>query len=168
MSYSADYQGFADYNDATTAGTPISLLRDTWTTITNDGAGAFSNTANLPYNITSLMDTSTGAIDVTELELGDAILIRNDFTITPNTNNALLSFRYQLGTGLGSYTLEKIVGRLDSGSGIPYRFSLTTDYIYMGDTNTRDNPIVLQVNLSSKGSLVNAGSVIQVVKHKTL
>ena len=168
MSYSGDYSGFADYNDSTTAGTPINITKNTWTTITNDGAGAFSNTSYLPYNITTLMDTSTGAIDVTELELGDSILVRNDFTVTPNTNNALLSFRYQLGTGGGLYTLEKIIGRLDSGSGQPYRFSLTTDYIYMGDTNTRDNPITLQVYLSAKGSLVNAGSVIQVIKHKVL
>jgi len=157
--------GFADYNDASTSGTPIALVADTWTTIPNDGAGAFTNLAYLPSGVTALMDTSTGAIDVSELSLGDVVLIRNDYTVTPATNNASLSFRYQLGTGGGSYTLEKRVGRLDEGSGIGYRQSLNVDKIYMGDANTRDNPIVLQVKLSTTGTLVNAGSAISVVRH---
>ncbi len=157
--------GFADYNDASTSGTPIVLVADTWTTISNDGLGAFTNTAYLPSGVTALMDTSTGAIDVSELSLGDVVLIRNDYTVTPDTNNASLSFRYQLGTGGGSYTLEKRVGRLDEGSGIGYRQSLNVDKIYMGDANTRDNPIVLQVKLSTSGTLVNAGSAISVVRY---
>jgi hypothetical protein len=36
--------------------------------------------------------------------------------------------------------------------------------IYMGDTNTKDNPISLQIRLSTGGSLSNAGSVIQVIR----
>ena len=112
------------------------------------------------------MDTSTGAIDPTELDLGDTLLIRNDFTVNPNTNNASLEFRYQLGTGGGAYTLNKPLGRLDQGSGQDYRFSLSPDLIYMGDANTRDNHIVLQVKLSTGGTLVNAGSAIQVIKYQ--
>ena len=156
--------GFIDYNDSTTSGSPISIAKNTWTTITNDGAGAFSNSKYNPEGVFDLMNVSIGAIDVSHLQLGDSILIRNDFTVTPNTNNSLLKFRYQLGAGGGSYTLEKIVGRLDSGSGQPYRFSLTSDLIYMGDLNTRDNPISLQVHLSGKGSLVNSGTVITVIR----
>jgi len=92
------------------------------------------------------------------------LLIRNDFTVNPNTNNALLEFRYELGTGGGLYTLSTTVGRLDDGSGKNYRFSLKPDLVYMGDTNTRDNLIKLQVRLSTNGTLVNAGSVIQLIR----
>ena len=159
--------GFIDYNDTSTSTTPITLVADTWTTIPNDGLGAFSNNSYKPNgNVTELMDTSTGAIDPTGLQLGDTILIRNDFTVNPNTNNASLEFRYQLGTGGGAYTLGKRLGRLDEGSGTDYRFSLSPDLIYMGDTNTRDNPITLQVKLTSGGTLVNAGTVIQVIRYK--
>jgi hypothetical protein len=158
--------GFMDYNDTSTTSTPINLARDTWTTIPNDGLGAFTNKAYRPDgNSIELIDTATGAIDTTGLALGDTILIRNDFTVVPNTNNASLLFRYQLGSGAGSYTLEKRLGRLDEGSGSPYRFSLSPDLIYMGDTNTRDNPISLQVKLSTDGTLVNAGSVIQLISY---
>ena len=114
--------------------------------------------------MTELLNVSTGEIDPTELILGDSILIRNDYKINPNTNNALLEFRYQLGGGGNVYTLETTVGRLDDGSGKDYRFSLKPDLIYMGDLNTRDNPIKIQVKLSTNGTLLNAGSVIQLIK----
>tara|TARA_R110002012_G_scaffold91912_1_gene223257 strand:+ start:8162 stop:8701 length:540 start_codon:yes stop_codon:yes gene_type:complete len=154
--------GFADYNDTT--GT-VALSSDTWATVQNNGLGTFTNRDYLPAGVTELLDVSSGALDFSDLALGDAVLIRNDFTVTPNTNNALLKLRYQLGSGGSAYTLEKIVGRLDSGSGIGYRFSLQTDFIYMGDLNTQANPVSLQLNLSANGSFVNAGSVIQVIKY---
>jgi len=153
--------GFIDYNDTTGN---VNITANTWTTIPNNGLGSFTNKNYPPTGVNELMDTSTGAIDTTELVLGDTIIIRNDFKINPNTNNALLEFRYQLGAGAGLYTLESIVSRLDSGSGQDYRFSLKPDLIYIGDENTRLNPISLQVRLSTNGIILNAGTVIQVIK----
>ena len=66
-------------------------------------------------------------------------------------------------TGAGLYTLEKRLGRLDEGSGIPYRESISVDKIYMGDLNTKDNTIGLQVRCGTPSTLVNAGSVITVL-----
>ena len=86
---------------------------------------------------------------------GDDIIVRNDFIVTPNGNRANLFFRYSLGSGAGSYTLEKRLDRLDSGAGNPYQFNLNTDYIYMGDDNTRLNPIKMQLLLSKNGTFVN-------------
>lgn len=153
--------GFIDYNDTTGE---VPLTADTWTAIPNNGLGAFSNNTYKPQSVSELMNLSNGTINVSDLSLGDSILIRNDFKINPNTNNALLEFRYQLGSGSNIYTLETTLGRLDDGSGKDYRFSLKPDLIYMGDTNTRDNPILLQVKLSTNGTLTNAGSVIQLIK----
>ena len=161
IEYQPNKVGFIDYNDTTGE---ISIDSDTWVDIPNDGLGSFTNKNYKPFGVDELLDVSTGYIDTTELPLGDTILVRNDYSVKPNTNNALLKFRYVLGSGVNEYTLEKIVGRLDSGSGQFYRFSLSPDLIYMGDTNTKDNPIKLQINLSTKGTLLNAGSVIQTVK----
>lgn len=156
--------GFIDYNDASTASVPINLSAEVWTDLPNDGLGAFTTTAYAPPGVTSLMDNSTGYVDPTQLKLGDTILLRNDYTINPHINNAALSFRYVLGTGAGEYTLSNVSRRLDLGSGIDYRIASGVDLIYMGDTNTRDNPIKLQVKLSSTGTLTVAGSVIQVIQ----
>ena len=161
---SRDLSGFIDYNDTSTASSPLVLSGGVWTTIPNDGLGAASNDTYPPSGVTELLNVATGAIDTRDLELGDTILVRNDYLVTPGTNNTLLEFRYSLGTGGDVYTQERIMGRLDSGSGQPYRFSLSADLIYMGDPNTKDNPIILQAKLSANGTLVNNGSVIQVIK----
>lgn len=153
--------GWIDYNDTTG---DVVMSADTWTTIPNNGLGAFTNKNYPPHGVTELMDVATGAIDPTELSLGDIVLIRNDFTITPQTNNTALDFRYTLGNGGGAYTLEQQLGRLDRGAGVGYRFSLRIDSIYMGDANTRDNPIGMQVKCSGVATLNNAGSVIEVIK----
>ena len=156
--------GFIDYNDTGTAAAPVALAAGVWTDIPNDGLGAFSNSAYAPHGVTQLLDVATGYLDPTQTELGNYLLIRNDYTVTPSTNNTSLEFRYELGTGAGLYTLEGRADRLDRGAGVGYRCSLGVDAIYMGDLNTRDNPIKMQVKLSSTGSLVNAGSGIFLVK----
>lgn len=159
--------GFIDYNDTATAVTPITLAADTWTTVTNDGLGAFSNSAYMPAGVTQLMDTSTGEFDFTELSLGDIALIRNDFTVTPSINGSRVELRYVLGTGGGEYTLAKLLGKLEAGAGVGYRFALGLDEVYMGDTNTRDNLVTLQVKCSEPATLVNSGSVVTILRYQS-
>lgn len=155
--------GFADYNDTSTSA-GVALPANTWTDIPNNGAGGFTQLDFLPSGVTSVLDTSTGYLDLTQLKNGDSVIIRNDFIITPNNNRANLNFRYELGAGAGTYTLDYFVSRLDSGAGIPYRYNLYSHLIYLGDDNTRLNPIKLQLNLSRNGTFVNNGTAIQILR----
>jgi len=68
-----------------------------------------------------------------------------------------------LGTGAGQYALNFWSERLDNGSGKPYQRVLTLP-IYIGNLNTRNNPGILQVRLSTVGVLNNTGSYINVIK----
>lgn len=162
LSRRAPQHGFADYNDAATAITPITLTGGDWITLTNDGLGDFTNLNYLPSGVTSMK--SGDNVDCSELDLGDHIMFRLDFTVTPGTNNQLLELRLTLGTGGAAYTLETTVGRMDSGSGQPYHFSLVPNAVYMGDANTRDNPIGIQIRTSGAGTCVNAGIALLVTK----
>lgn len=150
--------GFIDYNDTTGS---VSITSDTWVDVPNDGAGAFTNKTYKPTLVNELIDVSTGYLDFTDLTLGSQIIVRNDFTITPNTNNSLLEVRYVLGQGAGEYALKFWSERLDSGSGINYQRVISFP-IYMGDINTKGGPGKLQVKLSTDGTLVNAGSYINI------
>jgi hypothetical protein len=154
-------KGFVDYNNT---GSDISLVADTWTDIPNNAAGSFTNTAYSPDDVGEfdLIDTSNGHLDFTSLTLGSELLIRSDVTVTPGTNNALFELRYLLGDGAGQYPLLFWSERLDSGSGLGYQ-RVVPFPIYMGDTNTRDNPGRLQAKLSSSGTLYNAGMYISIV-----
>lgn len=151
--------GFIDYNDTTGN---VSLTANTWTDVPNNGEGAFSNFLYKPEGVTNLLDTSTGYLDFSELSLGSEIIVRNDFTVTPVTNNALLEVRYVLGQGAGEYNLRFWFERLDNGSGIPYQ-KVVSFPIYMGDENTQGGVGKLQVKLSTDGTLNNAGSYISAI-----
>jgi hypothetical protein len=150
--------GFIDYNDNTG---DASLTTETWTDVPNNGLGAFTNKVYKPTLINDVLDGSTGYLDFSELTLGSQLLIRNDFTVTPNTNNSLLEVRYLLGQGAEEYALKFWSERLDSGSGIGYQRVISFP-IYMGDTNTRGGVGKLQVKLSTNGSINNAGSYIKI------
>ena len=145
--------GWMDYNDSTGS---FSISADTWTDVPNDGAGSFTNKAYKPAAVTDVLDASTGYLDFSDLPLGSEISLRNDITVTPNTNNALFELRYVLGTGAGEYALNFLSERLDSGSGVAYQ-RVTTFPIYMGDTNTKNNAGKLQARLSTPGTIQNAG-----------
>ena len=149
--------GWIDYNN--TSGS-FAVSADTWTDLPNNGLGSFSNSSYPPQGVNELIDTATGYIDPTELNLGDVLLIRNDYQVTPQTNNTAIRFRYSLGTGGGEYQLTKREPRMDEGSGVAYPHTLDASLIYMGDTNTRDNPIKLQVWVSSQCDVINNGSVV--------
>ena len=152
------YFGFMDYNHN---GSTLSLTADTWTDVPNNGLGAFTNKTYKPSLVSEVLDVSTGYLDFSELSLGSQIMVRNDFTVTPNTNNALLEARYLLGNGAGQYGLQFLSERLDSGSGIPYQ-RVTSFPIYMGDLNTQGNAGILQIKLSTAGTFSNAGSYIDI------
>jgi len=154
--------GFIDYNDVSTNVSPILLPTDTWTTITNDGAGAFTNKVYGPDGVAELMN-SAGEFDFSGLPLGSAILVRNDYTVIPAVNNTILDARYLLGTGVGEYALSSTVATLSHGSGLEYQFALNTSFLYMGDTNTRDNLGRFQLRTSYDATVTNAGSVIYVL-----
>jgi hypothetical protein len=150
--------GFMDYNDTTG---DLSIVAETWTDVPNNGLGAFTNKTYKPTSINDVLDDSTGYLDFSELTLGSQLLIRNDFTITPNTNNSLLEVRYVLGQGAGEYALKFWSERLDSGSGIGYQRVISFP-IYMGDTNTSNGVGKLQVKLSTNGTVNNSGSYIKI------
>lgn len=153
-----DKTGFIDYNNS---GAAIQLLADTWTDVPNDGLGQFTNKTYRPELVTEVMDTSTGYLDFSQLTLGSQIIVRNDFTVIPQTNNSLLEVRYLLGQGAGEYALKFWSERLDNGSGIPYQRVIPFP-IYMGEPNTQGGVGKLQVKLSFTGTINNAGSYIRI------
>ena len=150
--------GFIDYNDSTG---DVAIVADTWTDVPNNGLGAFTNKLYKPTDVNEVIDTSTGYLDFSELTLGSQLIIRNDFSITPSTNNSLLELRYLLGQGEGEYPLLFWSERLDNGSGISYQ-RVPVFSIYMGDTNTQGGVGKLQIKLSSNGTFNNAGSYINI------
>ncbi len=150
--------GWADYNHG---GGAVTLTANTWTTIANDGLGAYTNTEYLPPGVSRLMDTSTGEVDFSELALGDEVTIRQDIGITPTVNGGEVVIRIQLGSGAGTYYLPIASKTLNQGAGVQDDL-VRLAIVYMGDLNTLGGSGVLQVKSSISASFINHGSVILV------
>lgn len=144
--------GVVDYNHSDN--TSFVLPANTWTDLPNDGAGAFTNTASLPLGVSSLLSGSK--LDFRQLAIGDTVIARFDFTVTPSVNGAVLELRLKLGAGAGTYYLPRLIGNVQNGAGVEYRQTQEL-LVYIGDANTRDNLVTPQVRLSVAGTCVNAG-----------
>lgn len=155
---SAAVHGYGNYADTSTLSTPLVLAPDVWISIPNDGLGSASQ-EQLPSGVTTLIKAS-GAIDISELNLDSEVYVRQDYEVTPSSNNSGLQFRYAFGAGL--FTLEQTLPRLDRGAGIPYKFSLVLDYFFSGAEIIKNNPVLIQVNLTTAGTLKNIGMAVSV------
>lgn len=151
-------QGVYDYNDLTTATTPIALtLAGTRYKLTNDMAGAFTNTT---YSLPGLDDIWVASssnhfdwTDGTKLALGDTVDIRFDIEYTTGTNNTEISLDLDLGVGdAGAYTLPVIDVVNVATAGV--KRVLIEFSIYMGDSTTLNFPAEVYAKASRTGAVV--------------
>ena len=153
------YAGFEDYNDTSTAA-GLAIAPGVWTDVPNDGQGAFTNKSYSP-GVGDLIDSS-GRLVFSGLNLGDQVLIRNDIRVTPIISGAFLEWRYQLGSGAGTYYLTQPLGLLGDGAR-EYEFQFLQK-IYIGDENTRQNLCIPQVRCTEDATFRNLGAVVTVFK----
>lgn len=145
------------------SGPAFDVPKETWVSLPNDGAGPGSE-SYLPSTVPTLLSPVTGTLTLVNLELGDGLIIRPDYTVTPTVNNTLLKFRYTLGTGAAPEVLERTLGRLDSGSGMGYIQDLLADYIPVSSTAIQQNPVAMSIWLSENGTVDNHSVSVQVIK----
>ena len=152
------HTGFADYQHS---GGPVALAVDTWTDVPNDQQGPYTSIRFLPPGISTLMDPATGYLDFTSLHLGDWVSIRNDFTVTPDAPNSIVSARYLLGSNGQQFSLD-IFELTERGGSSPAPSQKGDIRITMSFLDTINGPGKLQVKCSSGGTLQNNGSNIAV------
>lgn len=91
--------GFFDYNDLATATTPVAVTGGVQTKLTNDGLGTFTQKAYKPDGVTDVWDVATDELDLSDLKLGDQILIRGDIEVTTLSTNTDVQITVKLAVG---------------------------------------------------------------------
>lgn len=82
--------GWADYNNSNT--TPISIPNtNVNTTLTNDGAGVFTNKTFLPQGVTDIWNGTTSRFDFSELKVGDRVHVRIELEVITSSPNAVIN-----------------------------------------------------------------------------
>lgn len=96
------YTGFFNYNDSTTATTPIVVPgTNTFVDITNDGAGSFTNKLYPPPGVTDLWDSINQQFDWSQLSNGDVVDIRLTLDVITQQQNT--AFSIELLNGIGGF-----------------------------------------------------------------
>lgn len=91
--------GFADYNDAATGVTPISVGVSTWVKLTNDKLGPNTKIDALPLGVTNLWNNVTNQLVLTELPVNTMVEIRADMIVTTTAANQIVKFLSQFAIG---------------------------------------------------------------------
>lgn len=91
--------GFADYNDAATGVTPISVGASTWVKLTNDKLGPNTKIDALPSGVTNLWNNVTNQLVLTELPVNTMVEIRADMIVTTTAANQIVKFLSQFAIG---------------------------------------------------------------------
>lgn len=153
--------GFVDYNDSTTAGTPISLSAGVPTVLTNDGAGAFTNKTYLPTGVTDVWD-EVDSFDWSDLEVGDMLDIRMDIVLTTGSPNTTVEVDLHLGTGGSAYTVPFVTDAdfKDAGTHTINKYN----GIYMGDTNTLNNGGQFKITCDKNSTVVVNGWYVKIIR----
>ena len=161
--YDTPRLGIYDYADLTTATTPISLSASTWTHLTNDGAGSFTNKTYALTGITDIYNTSTSQFDFSSLTLGDTVDIRINIIATTSTSNQDFDIDLVLAYGDASeYRVPWVIEHnfKSAGDHSIVRFNS----VYIGNTLTRDNPARFEIRSSNTSDIEVVGWYCRVLK----
>lgn len=136
-------------------GTPIK--------ITNNGAGA--NT-NLEYGFKAnpiLYNISTNFFDFTKLELGDRVDFRPELVITTTTANQEVDIYLDVALGTVSNYKIFLCRRIFKNAGV-YEINDVSNWLYIGNTDTRDYNCALMFDSDANATVLNNGVAINVTK----
>lgn len=155
--------GWYDYNDSATAGSPITLTADTWTTMTNDGAGGDTELSYALAGTTNLWNTGTNRFDFTTLDVGDVLIGRLDLSFITSSANTAASVRLVCAEGHANEYDIPLLSQQNFKSIGTHRVTIPVS-MYIGNTPTKDNPCSVEA-LTDEGSTVTVnGWFITVMK----
>jgi len=145
--------GVEDYADAATTSSPIALTSGAKTKLTNDSLGTNTNVAYRAPGKGAIWDASANQFDFVAagLSLGDTVDIRFDLTI--NSSAANDAFRLIATPGFGASPYDLVLDYVEYKAAGAYEWIVQAS-IYMGNSNTLDNPMEVYVKADSASDTV--------------
>ena len=155
--------GFADYNDAATGVTPISVSPGTWTKLTNDKLGPFTVNDSLPFGITTVWNSTTNQFELSELPVKTMVEFRADIEVTTTGPSKMVKSRLAMGIGSASQfylpTTEstfKSAAAHQMVSNIPF---------YIGSNDIKNYPAEYQIYSDGACTVRVNGWYIRIIKY---
>lgn len=153
--------GFFDYNDTATSVTPINVTANTWTKLTNNGLGAFTNKLYKCPALTDIWNTSTNRFVWTNVKLGDTVDIRIEIAITTTSPNQVVNLSIFNGIGGSEYGIGILPETQYKSAGSRVINAYTS--IYMGDNNTLLNPSEIRIKSDAACTVIVNGWYVRTI-----
>ena len=157
----AALSGVADYADTGTATTPITILADTFTFITNNGLGVNTDLANLPDGVTVIWDTVANQFDFSELSIGTVVDFRFDLNIIAPANNTDVELAIDFAIG-GAVSFTQTVARKFYKKAGTYLNEIFLAKVYIKNSNMMDFPAKPKIKIDGITTLVSNGWLVSI------
>ncbi len=151
--------GHARYHTTTSS---VATGVDTWTQLTNNKLGVRTSEVHLPSGVTSLIDPTTGKVDLSELLDGDLVTIQVEFELTIAAVNTYAELRFQTEETGGTVDHVIQLGDLNKSTGL-YSFA-THHMIDVSDLNLA-TLIPVEVRCSKDATLQPVALLISVERY---
>ncbi len=159
--------GWSNYGDVTTQTTPIALTAaGTWYDMTNDGAGAQSDSTHELPEVTNIFNVATGAFDFSELAIGDTVDIRVDFAVTTAGANHEIEVKLNMDTAPIAANFPLDIHR-ENFKAASTDASIVRYYsLFIGSAAVRDGVHKLQMKSDGTGDTVKVnGWFVRAIKN---
>lgn len=155
--------GFADYEDLTTATTPISVSANTLTRLNNDTLGPNTKTNALPSLVDSLWNPATNQLDLTDLPVNTMVEFRGDIQVT--TSSANQNVRLELALAIGNAIAFSLPSNTIAYKTAGVQRIIAQIPFYIGSTPVRTNPGEVRIFSDASCTVRVNGWYIRVIKY---
>ena len=147
--------GWEYISDKALETTPISLVADTWTQITNDGSSSSTKRQWLPKDsgISRIYDISDNKIKLTQVPQDGHVIFRLGVKYIPNVNNTTVKTRIAWTTQSGfTFYLESADALLNDGAGIEYEKQFVLPF-FVGDEDSQKGSGIIQTRADATATV---------------
>ena len=159
-------EGWEYRNDSGLYSSPITIVENTWTKVTCDGASSSSKTQFNPAGVTRVWDTGASRLKFDQVPIQCNIALRVKVKVTPVANNAVLGVRVNFTALLADlstidYTFQQEAQDhiLHDGAGILYNKTFVFP-LYVGDASAQRGYGELEVKCTNAASITDCSILI--------
>lgn len=154
--------GFVDYNDAATGVTPINVLANTWTKLTNDKLGPYTKEDQLPGAVTRVWDTATNQFKFDELPLNTTMDGRFDIVVTTTAANQIVDLSAFVAIGSGSAFEFPLTTSLQFKTAGTYKLT-PFNGMYIGSADVKNYPTEIRLRSDAACTVRVNGWYVRIV-----
>ena len=154
--------GFFNYQNA---GALQTIQAGEWSTLANDGAGIYTESAYAPKDVAAMLDPATGRVLLSDLAEGDQVYMRLTLSVIPYTPSSKVTFRALFGQPEQQYEVPfGPVLMPQGGAGTSTGMFSADAQFYVRDANAVAGGMLPQIQCSARADVTLSEMYLSVTR----